>query len=95
MSRVRGRIAALYCTVILIPLLYTNLSGAANPEDIKCFDSVSVEEGGTLGYHFESSANSCLQLCMGMSNSMYFSLIREVRKYGVIKQAPDIFTCGP
>ena len=46
--------------------------------EILCFDSVIVDEGVTVGYHFESSANGCLEFCKGMAGCKYFSLMREV-----------------
>ena len=47
----------------------------AAPPDIQCFDSVEIREGTVLGYHFEATANGCLNYCQGIEGCQYFTLM--------------------
>ena len=66
--------------VIWIFLSLGTFSFSSGEDEIGCFDSTYIEEGITLGYHLEESANGCWEYCLGVSNCQYFSLLTEVIK---------------
>lgn len=51
---------------------------ASSQENADCFVNVQINEGTTVGYHFENSANSCLEICQGTPGCEYFSLLTDV-----------------